>query len=60
MNGYFVTIYGDNYRIELQAMGHDGEDAFEQALYTLINSEQKIDLFGHDLKYEAEFVEVVE
>jgi len=60
MNGYNVTIYGDEYRIELQAMGTDGEDAFEQALYTLINSEPKIDLFDHDLKYEAEFVEVVE
>ena len=60
MNGYNLTIIADNYTITTQVMAEDEEQAFEQALYTLINSNPKIDLFDEDLRYEAEFLEVVE
>jgi len=60
MNGYNITIVGSNYQIDLQAMGEDKDDALNSALYTLINSEPKIDLFDQELQYEAEFVERIE
>ena len=60
MNGYEVTIFGSNYEIRTEVMAWNEWQAFEQALYTLINSEPKIDLFDVGLKYEAEFIEKVE
>ena len=60
MNGYEVTIFGSNYEIRTEVMAWNEWQAFEQALYTLINSEPKINLFDVDLKYEAELLEVME
>jgi len=60
MNAYKVTILGSNYSITTDVMAENEEQAFEQALYTLINSTPKIDLFDKELRYEAEFLEVVE
>ena len=60
MNGYEIRIWGSNYVIVLEATGEDEDDAFNNSLYTLINSEPKIDLFGQDLKYIAEFIEKIE
>ena len=59
-NGYEVKIHGDNYAISVLSMGDTPEEAFTQALYTLINSEPKIDLFDIDLQYETEFIETIE
>lgn len=59
MNGYSLTIHGDNYRINLGVMAEDKDSAFEAGLYTLINSEPKLDLFDMQLTYEAEFIEVI-
>lgn len=56
-NGYYVTIVGSDYEITTDAMADNEEDAFEQALYKLINSVPKIDLFDTDLKYKAELIE---
>jgi len=60
MNAYNLTIIADNYTITTQVMAEDEYLAFEQALYTLINSKPEIDLFDEELRYEAEFLEVVE
>jgi len=60
MNGYDLSIIGSNYVILTQVMAADEDQALEQALYTLINSEPSLDLFDEDLKYEAELVEVME
>lgn len=59
MNAYKVTILGSNYSITTDVMAENEDLAFEQALYTLINSTPKIDLFDEELRYEAEFLEVV-
>jgi hypothetical protein len=59
MNAYKVTILGSNYSITTDVMAENEDLAFEQALYTLINSVPKIDLFDEELRYEAEFLEVV-
>lgn len=56
-NGYEFTIHGSNYQIVVSSMGDTQEEAFEWALYTLINSTPKLDLFGEDLNYEAELIE---
>jgi len=56
-NGYWVTIVGSNYEITTDTMAANEEDAFVQALYTLINSTPSIDLFDQDLKYKAELIE---
>ena len=60
MNGYNLSIIGSNYVIVVQVMAADEDQALEQALYTLINSEPSLDLFNEDLKYEAELLEVME
>lgn len=60
MNGYDLSIIGSNYVILTQVTAADEDQALEQALYTLINSEPSLDLFDKDLKYEAELVEVME
>lgn len=60
MNAYNLTIIADNYTITTQVMAPNEDLAFQQALYTLINSDPKIDLFDEDLRYEAEFLEVVQ
>jgi len=60
MNAYKVTILGSNYSITTDVMAVNEDLAFQQALYTLINSTPKIDLFDEELRYEAEFLEVVE
>jgi len=60
MNAYNLTIVADNYTITTQVMAYNEDLAFRQALYTLINSNPKIDLFDEELRYEAEFLEVVE
>jgi|LakMenEpi03Aug12_release.lakeMendotaPanAssembly.Ray.scaffolds.fasta_scaffold3568617_1 hypothetical protein len=59
-NGYDIKIYGDDYYIVVSAMGDTPEEAFTNALYTLINSKPKLDLFDIDLTYEAEFLEQIE
>jgi len=60
MNIYEVTIFGSNYEIRTQVIAETKEAAFEQALYTLINSTPKLDLFSIELEYEAELIEVME
>lgn len=59
MNGYDLTICCSNYTINLLVMAEDKETAFEAGLYTLINSEPKLDLFDMQLTYEAKFIEVI-
>lgn len=60
MNGYNLSIIASNYVIITQVIAGDEDQALEQALYTLINSEPSLDLFDQDLKYEAELLEVME
>ena len=60
MNGYQVSLVGSNYVIITDVLADNEEHAFEQALYTLINSDPKIDFFDFDLQYQAEFIEKIE
>lgn len=57
MNGYSVSISVSNYIVTTDVMAEDSEQAFEQALYTLINSDPKIDLFDKEVRYETELIE---
>lgn len=56
-NGYLFKIQGSDYLIEVDSMGETPDEAFEWALYKLINSTPKLDLFGQDLTYEVELIE---
>lgn len=55
--GYEFKIYGSNYEILVDSFGESQEAALEQALYKLINSTPKIDLFGVTLDYDATLIE---
>lgn len=55
--GYEFKIYGSNYEISVSDFGESKEHALEMALYKLINSTPKIDLFGQTLDYDAELIE---
>lgn len=57
MNGYSVSISVSNYVVTTDVMAEDSEQAFEQALYTLVNSDPKIDLFDKEVRYETELIE---
>lgn len=55
-NGYDFVIVGSDYEIKVDSMGDTPDEAFEWALYKLINSTPKLDLFEQDLEYRVEAI----